>query len=272
MAKEAGLNKNLLIVLGIVVPLAIGANLWPMFKKWSRAKRIRRSRRVSAPSFNRRRVSRAAGGARGGRRILTPADIPVLSPETKRRLKALKGKKGGPYSEEEIRYQTLNPFLPLELTDREVERMLEEKRRNAAAKGGSSKAGGGVASSLPQTLYFRGICTLDGKRYAIIEIPDRKIPYTVQEGESFSKGRYILKNIADNGRLITVEDTKARRIRDRLLTIPYSGVDTLVSLGIVKEPLAEGTGLGGSAKGGPGGGKAAGGGSQKPQVHKGGTR
>ncbi len=222
--KDSEVKK--LKILGVVMVLLIGSQVYRHMKKRKgtkvhkrpgttasrgRARRGRRGRRGRAPAAKSR--TRQA-------RSLTPADIPVLEEDTKAKLQALKNPKQELFTEDELRYETTNIYLPLDLTDKAVEQ--QKKEAEIKARGGKPSG---------DTIFFRGVMQINGERMAILERADRRVPWYVREGEALEDSDFVLKNIAGNNMQVTLLRTNAKRERDRIRTIPWCGqADAMGSL------------------------------------------
>jgi hypothetical protein len=216
MAGLSASEKQMLKVLGVIL-IIMGAVWGRKFLKKSGSSSVKgRSRSVATAS---RRTSSSRGkaktSARKKKQVLTPRDIPRLNDNLKLKLKQMKNPdKKKTNVIDEIMYGTRNIFLPPEVTDKDVE--LERRQRK------QEESGGEVMSD---AIYFRGVANVNGERLAIIERPNRTIPWYAKEGEKLDGTDFTLQNIATNDQHITLVDAGAKRERDRIRTVPWTGLE-----------------------------------------------
>lgn len=215
-------TTKLLIVLGVVMGLVVLVNFKRISKMFGGSSRGRAvvGRPGAAPRPGAARPGRAAPRSPGRSRSgsVSPDDIPNLDTQVKARLKSLGSKRPDVVPTDKLLYQTDNPFLPLGVNRKDLDRK---------ARAGSQ--GAGVVA--PDALFFRGIMQVGDSRYAIIERPDRKIPWYVQEGELLEGTNFRLQNISDDETVVTILDPDAKRDRDKIKTVPYSGLEMAKELG-----------------------------------------
>lgn len=214
-------EKKMIKVLGVI--MIIMALVWGR-RYMNKKKPVVRGKRRQAATTSRRRTTSRRGATkkttvRKKKQVLTPRDIPRLNDNLRLKLKQMKNPDIKEIDETEITYGTTNVFLSLDLNDKKVERLKREQK--AALTGGEMMA---------ETLYFRGVAHVNGERLAILERGDRTIPWYVKEGEILEDTEYLVQNIADGDTHITLIDKGAKRERDRIKTIPSSGIKDLEDL------------------------------------------
>lgn len=235
-AEEKARQAKQLKFLAVVGLAALVANRERFLGK-SKKPRGRRGRRVAAtgnrtPGAARGAPRRAAGRSGGtqAKAALTPQMIPQLDDQTKQQIRSIKEERSDLIPEDEIRYETRNPFIALNLDDRAIIKQQEDAAQ-AARGGGTTLAGGADEAgnqSLFGTIFFRGVLPIGGQTYAIMEASGRRIPFYVKEGENLPGTPFRLLRLGPGSAFATLVNDAASNVRDKILTVPRSGVNPVI--------------------------------------------
>jgi hypothetical protein len=223
-------EKRMLKVLAVI--LVLMAIVWGrryMSKKSSSSSVRGQQRGVATASRRTTTKSPGVSSSSSGndkKQVLTPRDIPRLNDNLQLKLKQMKNPDVKAVNDEDILYDTTNIWLPINTSDREVEKI--RRAEKSASVGAEMQA---------DTMFFRGVAHVNGERLAILERADRTIPWYVKQGDALEDTSFVITNISDDDRQCTLLDQKAKRERDKYRTIPWSGIEELPEdVGSVKPP------------------------------------
>ena len=214
-------EKKMLKVLAVI--LLIMAVVWGRRYMSKKPSRVRGKQRQAATT-SKRTSTRSKGRSTAAKKkkkkqVLTPRDIPRLNDNLRLKLKQMKNPDVKAIDDEDILYGTKNIWLPIDLNDRQVEKIKRDQKAKAMG-----------TEMMADTLFFRGVAHVNGERLAIIERSDRTIPWYVKEGEMLEDTEFVVTNIAENNSQVTILDKKARREGDKYKTIPWSGIQNVDEL------------------------------------------
>ena len=240
-ATEKDRIKKQLGVLGILVVLVVAAN-WKSIKKsfggGSTRDRGGRPSVARAPAGGgpaRVAAAPAAAPARRAAAALTPDMIPFLDAATKKKIEVVQGTPQEEVKEDDVRYDTRNPFIPLEQDDREIQKKQLRERQGAAARP-DPDAESGPAPTSGGTMYFRGVIPVDGKRFAIIHGSTMRRPTPVEEGTPILGTPWTLLSIGPKDAFVVLYNAQAQREREKISVVHRDGVRP-EELALAKEML-----------------------------------
>lgn len=231
-ASEQDRIKKQLGVLGILLVLVVMANWKSISKMFGGDKRgpatARRGRSRGARRGAARARPKAVAKKRGGRAqtkaALTPQMIPVLSDEVQRKIKAVREKRPDAIPEDDIRYDTRNPFIALKLDDREI--IKQQEKRNTTpipvAQGGDT--GPADSPSAGGLMYFRGVVPIGGERYAVLQAANGLRPRPVKDGDVVPNTNWRLLSIGPRDAFVVLYNAKAKRDREKISVVNRDGI------------------------------------------------
>lgn len=231
-ATEQDRIKKQLGVLGILLVLVVMANWKSISKMFGGDKRpgpvARRGRgRRAAPPRRGAPKRAAAKPARGGGKAssaLTPQMIPVLSDEVKRKIKAVREKRPDAIPEDDIRYDTRNPFIALSLDDREIIKAQEKRNTQPIQVSAGADTGPSDASSAGGLMYFRGVVPIGGERFAVVQAAGGLRPRPVKEGDVVPNTNWRLLSIGPRDAFVVLYNGKAKRDREKISVVNRDGI------------------------------------------------
>ncbi len=225
-AAEKERMKKQLVFLGILLVAVAYVNRKTFFGVGKKSRIVRgRGRgaprgRAAAPAA-RAAAKAPARRAAPNRAALTPDMIPELDQGVKDKIAARWKEKVGLIPEDEIRYETRNPFIALGIDDREIIKRQDEKLK---AKPVSSGVEDPVAS--PSGLvFFRGVVPIGPKRFAILQTNGSRRPKPIAEGSMLGgNSPWRLVRIGPKDAFVVLYNPEAKRDREKISVVTRDGV------------------------------------------------
>lgn len=214
-------KKQLMVLGGLLVLVAL-ANRKTIMKKLG----MDGTASAATPVKGRPAVPGAVGGpgipppAARKAAALTPQMIPVLDDITRKKIQDVKAPKVENITEDVIRYETRNPFVALGLDDQAIQKVLDEP----VLKPTAPNKGAAQSASALGTMYFNGVIPLNGETYAVVNLPGRRLPIFVREGDVLQGTPWKLLKIGPNNAFVTLFNGSASKAKDKVQTIPRVGV------------------------------------------------
>lgn len=229
-AEKERMKKQLMLLGGLMVMVVLvnRKSIMKAMGMGGKSSKGRRGRRVNrrAPA-GRAPAAQARAPARqsSNRAALTPSMIPTLDEATKRKLHQI-GKPSEIIPEEDIRYDTRNPFVDLSLDDRQIIKKQDEKVKRmllgAQGLGGSAPDDGSAPVTSAVAMFFRGVIPKSGSRYAILQTALQTAP--VREGDQVPGTDWILLAIGPMDAFVILHNPQAKRAREKITVVHRDGV------------------------------------------------